>query len=85
MRTRMAATGERYFARGVDYLEEGTVGERVPGDACLGARVAGTLEYSVRLWADGERFGCRPNRNFMKKWKICSFERIKRDMRQQVV
>jgi uncharacterized Zn finger protein len=44
--------GDRYFARGEDYLRRGYVHDlAVEGDG-LTARVSGTEEYYVELWAE---------------------------------
>src|SRR5947209_4061136 len=49
--------GERYFARGEAYFEEGRVRGLTEYRGTLAARVIGTEDYSVKLWADGDDIG----------------------------
>src|SRR6266511_1616640 len=52
--------GERAFDRGVDYFEEGRVAGLKEQDGVITARVRGTYEYRVKLWADEDEltFDC---------------------------
>jgi uncharacterized Zn finger protein len=49
--------GERYFARGEAYFDEGRVRGLTEYRGKLMARVAGTEDYRVKLWADGGDIG----------------------------
>lgn len=49
--------GERYFARGEAYFDEGRVRGLTEYRGKLTARVAGTEDYRVKLWADGDDLG----------------------------
>jgi len=51
--------GERYFERGEDYHRGGHVHDLVEHEGVVVAKVAGTEDYRVRLWAeDGLAFSC---------------------------
>jgi uncharacterized Zn finger protein len=51
--------GERYFKRGEDYHRGGHVHDLVEHDGVVVARVAGTEDYGVRLWAEnGFAYSC---------------------------
>lgn len=56
----MEWAGERYFARGAAYFEDGTVVQLSCDDGGIQARVFGTQPYAVRFWRDGRklRWGC---------------------------
>jgi len=44
--------GERYFERGVDYYHDGRVRSLAAHGGTVAAKVLGTDEYRVRLWAE---------------------------------
>lgn len=46
--------GARYFERGEDYHERGLVRALIAHEGTVAAKVVGTHEYRVRLWADGD-------------------------------
>ncbi|WP_416670654.1 SWIM zinc finger family protein [Egbenema bharatensis] len=46
--------GDLYFQRGEDYFRRGQVGSLAEYDGVLTAQVAGTEEYRVQLWVEGE-------------------------------
>ncbi len=55
----LALAGERYFERGEGYHRGGHVYSLVEYDGVIVAKVAGTDEYRVRLWAeDGLAYTC---------------------------
>jgi uncharacterized Zn finger protein len=49
--------GERYFARGEAYFDEGRVRALTEYRGRVTAGVAGTEDYRVKLWADGDDLG----------------------------
>ena len=49
--------GEQYFERGEGYYRDGRVRGLVEHEGVLVAKVLGTHEYRVRLWAEGEEPG----------------------------
>lgn len=52
-----ALAGERYFARGEAYFNEGRVRGLTEYKGKVAAKVAGTEDYRVKLWADGDDIG----------------------------
>jgi uncharacterized Zn finger protein len=53
----LALAGERYFARGEKYFNEGRVRGLTEYKGKVTAKVAGTEDYRVKLWADGGDIG----------------------------
>jgi uncharacterized Zn finger protein len=49
--------GERYFTRGEAYFDEGRVRSLTEYRGKVTAKVMGTEDYSVKLWADGDDIG----------------------------
>jgi len=49
--------GERYFARGEAYFDEGRVRGLTEYRGRVSARVAGTEDYRVKLWVEGDDIG----------------------------
>ena len=49
--------GERFFARGEKYFDEGRVHGLTEYRGQVAAKVAGTEDYRVKLWAERGRLG----------------------------
>jgi uncharacterized Zn finger protein len=52
-----ALAGESYFARGETYFNEGRVRGLTEYKGTVRAKVAGTEDYRVKLWTEGDNIG----------------------------